>query len=276
MAKAKEIRDILENKYNFALYHGWQNYFEKRTEFIDFIFENEEFSDVVRKIIIKRMVDRDWLQDVFNTYYILHKSLNGKEFETPVFWNKEFEKETNLMKNFLDLLTAEKERINEKKIAFNMEDSNPESFFDKDGTARDLSILKKFINDVILELDLVKSKKNLEKIQSKLALPVNPKKENAPSLNFDPNSSVLSVKGKNFKIKKFSDIYHILKIIFADKLGEDLFYSEIAERLDRSKDLPDSSIYNAIYQLKTRLKGSKLDDLFHTSKQSVLINKDYL
>ncbi|MBI2626745.1 MAG: hypothetical protein HYW77_00670 [Parcubacteria group bacterium] len=96
-------------------------------------------------------------------------------------------------------------------------------------------------------------------------------------LHFDLDKSRLYVQGKEFKLLKFKDEYHTLRVMFEDvnELGKEWFFSEIAERIDENR-LDDKKYYNAIYQIRLKLEKQGINDFFITTKQSVKINKKYL
>lgn len=97
-------------------------------------------------------------------------------------------------------------------------------------------------------------------------------------LDFDENKSVLYIREKEIKIKKFSDQYHTLRIMFEkpEQLSDEWFFSKIAEKYDIAKPPRDKKFYNAFYQINQKLKTKEIDDLFITTRQSVKINKKYL
>ncbi|MEK7645134.1 MAG: hypothetical protein AAB391_02355 [Patescibacteria group bacterium] len=94
---------------------------------------------------------------------------------------------------------------------------------------------------------------------------------------FDPEKSLLYIKGNTIKIRKFSNQYHVLRVIFEDtkEVGEEWFFSEIAERLGGGKQ-DEKRCYNAIYQIKIKLLKYSLDWAFITTRQSVRIPKKLL
>jgi hypothetical protein len=97
-------------------------------------------------------------------------------------------------------------------------------------------------------------------------------------VNFDPDKNILTIKGKDIKIKGHSDQCHLLEIIFKDQneLPKEWFYSEIAERYDHGAVLPDKKFYNAAYQLSGKIhKETGIKDFLLTNSQSFKINPDH-
>lgn len=96
-------------------------------------------------------------------------------------------------------------------------------------------------------------------------------------LNFDENKSRLFIRGKEIKIRKFSDQYHALRIIFANpkEVAQEWFFSDIAERVDPS-NINEKRFYNAIYQVGLKAKAAGFADFFITTRQSAKINPQYL
>ena len=107
-------------------------------------------------------------------------------------------------------------------------------------------------------------------------LGVVPKQTN---LYFDDERSRLYVRGIEIKIQKNSDQYHALRIMFSDpkELGQEWFFDDIAERIDRSR--PEERVkryYNAIYQIGIKLTAKGFPDFFITTKYSAKIDPKYL
>ena len=102
--------------------------------------------------------------------------------------------------------------------------------------------------------------------------------EDVCECSFDIDRSMLIIGKNEIKIKKFSDQYEVLKIMFSspEDLRDEWFFSTIAEKYDQTANLPDKKFYNAIYQLKLKLSINNIKDLFITTRQSVKINKKYL
>lgn len=96
-------------------------------------------------------------------------------------------------------------------------------------------------------------------------------------LSFDSHKSRLYVRGNEFKIRKFSDQYHILRIIFEDPKDtpQEWFFSELVERIDRYKK-NDKTYYNASYQIRDKLAKKGFAEFLITTKQSAKINPKYL
>ncbi len=95
------------------------------------------------------------------------------------------------------------------------------------------------------------------------------------SVYFDKDKFVLCVNKKEIKVQKFKDQYHTLRIMFEEP-NKEWFFSEISEKCDASANYTDKKFYNAIYQIKQKLKGKGIDDFFITTGQSVKINEKYL
>lgn len=96
-------------------------------------------------------------------------------------------------------------------------------------------------------------------------------------LYFDEDKSRLFIRGKEIRVRKFSDQYHALRIIFNSpkETGQEWFFSEIAEKVDEA-NINDKKYYNAIYQVGQKMNGAGFPDFFITTRQSVKINPDYL
>lgn len=95
---------------------------------------------------------------------------------------------------------------------------------------------------------------------------------------FDADKSILIIGDKKIKIKKFSDQYHLLRIIFESEseFQQEWFFSEIAERYDSEANLSDKKFYNAVYQLNQKVaRETGIKDYFITTSQSFKINPEY-
>jgi hypothetical protein len=96
---------------------------------------------------------------------------------------------------------------------------------------------------------------------------------------FNAEKSRLYIDKKEIKIRKFSNQYHLLRVIFKDQkeVGKEWFFSEIAEKVDHySKKNKNKKYYNAVFQIKKKLESVGLNDFFITTRQSLKINTKYL
>ena len=98
-----------------------------------------------------------------------------------------------------------------------------------------------------------------------------------PKIIFDSNLSILYVGEKSIKIKKLSEQYNLLNVIFnGEDQKQEWFFSEIGEIVDQYKKKNDKRFYNAAYQIRKKLEIFRVDDLFITTIQSIKINEKYL
>lgn len=100
-------------------------------------------------------------------------------------------------------------------------------------------------------------------------------------LDFDIDKSSLFIGADEIKLKKFGDQYHLLRIIFRDRieLPKEWFFSEITELYDvAGNHYPDKKFYNAAYQINQKIKiGTSIKkDFFITTTQSVKIDPEFL
>ena len=100
-------------------------------------------------------------------------------------------------------------------------------------------------------------------------------RENIP--RFDADRSRLYVNGKEIKIRKFTDQYHSLRVIFENPtdVKQEWFFSELVEKIDPHKP-NEKRYYNAIRQVRLKLIANGFPDFFTTTKQSVKISPKYL
>jgi hypothetical protein len=97
------------------------------------------------------------------------------------------------------------------------------------------------------------------------------------ALHFDQDKSRLHVKGKELTIRKFSDQYHLLRIMFADRneLGKEWFFSEVIEKADAFNH-KEKRYYNAAHQVRLKAQTAGFANFLITTKQSVKISPEYL
>ena len=97
------------------------------------------------------------------------------------------------------------------------------------------------------------------------------------ALRFDPSKSRLYVRGTEIKIRKFSDQYHVLRIIFEkpEDIKQEWFFSELKERIDPHQT-KEKRYYNAVHQVRLKLATFGFSDFFTTTNQSVKISSEYL
>lgn len=99
------------------------------------------------------------------------------------------------------------------------------------------------------------------------------------NIGFNPDTSIFSVNNQEIKMRKFSDQYHTLRIIFqnSNEIGKEWFFSELAELIDPQKGYTDKDFHNYISAIKRRVSSDTgIKDLFITTNQSVKINSEYL
>jgi hypothetical protein len=99
------------------------------------------------------------------------------------------------------------------------------------------------------------------------------------NLSFDEAKSILEIGNNIVRLRKGSDQFHLLRIIFEDKneLPKEWFYSEIAEKYDMGATFDDKKFYNASYQVNQKIaRDTPFKDALITTSQSVRINPKYL
>lgn len=103
------------------------------------------------------------------------------------------------------------------------------------------------------------------------------KRERLEGLSFDPDTSRLHVRGNDIPIRKFSDQFHTLRVIFEkpEDTPKEWFFSELVERIDPHKT-GDKRYYNAAYQIREKLAKEGFPDFIITTKQSLKVNPKYL
>jgi len=102
------------------------------------------------------------------------------------------------------------------------------------------------------------------------------KKESKKRVSFDSDRSILYINEQKVKIQKFSNQYHLLRILFKDKL-KDWYFSEITELIDSEKDFKWKNLYNSANEIRKKIAiETSIKDFFITTTQSIKINEKYL
>lgn len=99
------------------------------------------------------------------------------------------------------------------------------------------------------------------------------------SLDFNPETSRLSILDKSISFRKLTDQYHVLNTIFSERhdLGREWFFSELGEKMDQYKKYKDKNFHNYLSAINRRIATETgLKDVFLTNTQSVKINTKYL
>jgi len=259
------IVNILEQKFNFLVRQvGSPDFIRLVLEFEAFICSAPELSDILQKMIIEHKLSKQYAQDLFDGYFLYQllfhageDKVDFKKFKTPLFYTQEIKKMYNLEELFLK--TAEEDVSKMKK-------GNPkdfkEPFLDK---RKEIYHIEK------MYLDIVQGLYERERVGIV--------DRSSESISFDLDKSILWLSGKEIKIRKFSEQYHTLEIIFShqDRLNEEWFFSEIGEKLDREVGYADKDFHNYFSAIKRRVAAETgIKDLFLTTNHSVKINPDYL
>ena len=99
------------------------------------------------------------------------------------------------------------------------------------------------------------------------------------STQFDAASSRLHVKGENVEIRRVSDQYDLLRVIFEEQqeIGKEWFFDEIADKVDAAQSgKRNKKYYNAAYQINRKLAEKGLKNFFILNAHSAKITPHYL
>ena len=136
-------------------------------------------------------------------------------------------------------------------------------------------LVKDWIGFLKIKKDLEDKERNRDKIPEDKQIQTKPQKGS----EFNPDKSVLHINEYIVEIQKFSDQYHLLRIIFEDpkELLKEWFFSEIAEKYDEAKKFPAKKFYNAAYQLNRNIAAETgIKDFFITNTQSFKVDSKYI
>jgi hypothetical protein len=181
-------------------------------------------------------------------------------------------------------IKQEKQLSNTKKyIEEKLEDFNPENIWIKefeDSRIFDFpAVVLELENQEFLEISknndfLRVDKEGLLHFQVNI-LPEKSKNQKKYT-EFDTNKSILKIYDHSIPIRKLSNQYHLLNVIFSEST-KDWQYSEIAEIIDKTVEW--KSWYNVADAIKKKIaintKG-EIQDFFITTTQSVQTNPEYL
>lgn len=106
-----------------------------------------------------------------------------------------------------------------------------------------------------------------------------PDPQGTRTTSFDLKTSTLYVKGKEFKIRRITDQYDLLRVIFSDPLEtqKEWFLDEVAEKVDPAQSQERvKKYYNAAYQISRKLASKGVPEFFMTASKVIRINPDYL
>lgn len=235
-------------------------------EYSSYIGNSQYLSEIIKELAKELDLDRKNLYTVF-MFSMLRNGFRDHRLKKdgiglPLFWDKDIEEEYSLMKQFMTLLTLEQKRLKEsKKQGISIFDIVlPEDKDDAEDTTSD-------------EQELFKIRILHNKILAKAA------EQKIKKTEFNAGTSVLKIGNKEIKFRKFTEQFHVLRVIFADpaESKKEWIFSEIAELIDESKDYTDKDFHNYFSAINRRVgTETSVKDLFITTNQSVKINEDYL
>lgn len=222
-----------------------------------FIGSTPEIVPLIHKLLDAGRIPPPTLRLLYNDFMLAPVLTDPKEriFVPPKFYNEEIEERFHLHRDFIELIQEEgggsyengMVRLNPNKAVVSYK---PEDYFH----------IERLCNELLVLLS--------EPALNEVAL---------PDLAFDIHKSRLYVKGTEVPIRKFSDQYHTLRILFENQkdLQQEWFFSDIAERVDAKKP-GDKRYYNAVYQIRQKLTQKGFPDFFITTRQSLKISPKYL
>ncbi len=273
----KALKEILKRKMNFIHFNATQeNYFKLELEFIDFIFETQELTEVVRKVILKNRIDREWLQTIFNSYLVSHPMFIEDDEEglerivLPKFWNDQLEHKLRLLKSFYELINEEKKKIDNNELVLN--EKEIEKSVHSQFTTENFYNLKKLYSDIVQELDLAELRKN------------DPNKKVLNYIeNFNEKEGILKFAGQEIVLSKSgkeTDAVLLLKTLLKAKSGEWKHNDEILEDWgygdEDTKDLPKNKIYFAGQKINNAVAlKTKINDFIECNTAKARINSKY-
>jgi len=219
--------------------------------------QDDELNDIYFEIIanVEELLNGNGCGGLKEDYKKPFRNMIGCEFEI----QKQGLNRDGLFVNLYDFLGRITELSLPDKNNVEKIKKDNSTFFTKIKQYSEQHLAKK---EIIQEPPATKSNKKADKINYQTS--------------FNEDKSVLSVCDKDVKIHKFSDQYHLLRILFKDKL-KDWQFSEIAELIDREKAFKWKNLYNSANEVKKKIAiETGIKDFFITTTQSIKINEKYL
>lgn len=251
--KFQLIKDTRDQKLNFAA----------MMDYCEYLGNSDELTPVIHTLVQEDKIAPICLEQVFNDYlHSYYLKFDVPEVKTlPKFYTPEIEAKFKLMRKFVELNGDNFERwqktyqvyIDPNKAAIPTD--RRDAFFHA----------QKLHNDIIDKLIAAQPSDAVIAPQA--------------HISFNPEKSELLVNGKQVAVKKFSDPYHLLRIIFEDssRIYDEWFYTEMSEKFDALGTLPEKKFYNAAYQLKIKIQlKAGFSDVFTTTNHSIQLNPKYI
>lgn len=257
---------------DFLYWHASQdNYFELECEFIDFIFETPELSEIIRRIISKGKIPRARLEEMFGVYVIMQsKDTDGAPLVLPNFYDEEIEKELNLLKSVKRNFEDDLESHTTGRNPFNAEQIKES--IKKSCNSKNLIAFKKLYLDIIQEIDLLDTE-IYTKRNSKFT----------KGFAFNKETGVLIFAGKDIALAKRNEITDAVLLMrsLVDADGDEwLERGEILITWGLSKEDRDiatrNKIFNAGKVVNQFIKNDTgIDDFLEFSTLKARINPKY-
>lgn len=260
----EKLIDILERKFQLIKdTRKEEQNFAAMIDYHEYISSTESLTPIIHRLIENDRIAPVYLEQIFNDFLNSHylKYEVKKVLPYPAFYTPEIEAKFKLMEKFIKFIGADVQRWKATGLVY----------IDADKPAINIDRTKIFFHAQRFHNDLI------EKLRYDTAEET--KDAQTAFINFDPEKSELNISGHIVKIRKFSDPYELLKVIFKDskRIYDEWFYSEISEQFDMFAKLPAKKFSNAAYQLKQKIAlGAGLTDVFTTTNQSIKLNNRYI
>lgn len=245
-------------------------YYDLETEFIDFLFETPELSEVMRRIVLKGKIPYEKLKEMFVIYSV--RNSNNKADGTitfPNFYNDEVERKTNILKTALAFVEDDLIRSKSEQKTWGEEDSQRVAHAQYN--SENMTALRKLYLDVIQEIDLLDTE-----IYSK-------KEEPIKGFLFNPDNGVLKFSGKDItlaKRKQISDAVLLMRSLVNAENNEWLEKGEILADWGLTKEDRDiatrNKLFNAGKVVNQFIKDETgIDDFVECTTRKARINPKY-
>ncbi len=236
-------------------------------EYSSYIGSSPYLSDIVRRLANDYDIDKVIFFRLF-MYSALREGFRNKNLQKvalgmPLFVDKEIEEKYGLVSRFLPMMESATKQLKESE-------KQNVSIYDLVIPSQPASVEEQNISN---DEELFKFRILHNQI---LALAI---KSDSEKVSFEPETGTLHIGEKSVKFRKFTEQYSALVVIFSkkDEIGKEWFFSEIGEGLDRGEEYSNKDFHNYFSSINKRVAiETGINDLFHTTNQSVKINPKHL
>lgn len=228
-------------------------------EFSKILCDELELVEPLQKLVFEEKISPKLLMNIYEdvlNYPTLHKMKPPFSFSPPKFYTEEMEEIYGIHRKYIEFVKDENFEITPATTHVKIDFDKPSI---RVRTNHDYYSLQQLFINLFND-------------------PEDQKVSLSEKLEFNSYHSILKVAGKEIAIRKNSNQYHILAVIFntPDEITKEWFFSEIAELIDSESVDNINRYYQALAQIKIKLAKVGFTDVLKTTKKSFKINEKYL